>query len=109
MLRRVHNGTPDFSDSSLCTGCRYGAQVRGTQYRNEFTWCAYYEREMHFLVKECTKFDDASTPSIHEMRLIAWRLASDKKGHTIGFKNPQQFNELREEKKVQLTEEDENF
>lgn len=105
-VRRVINGTPQFDKVSLCESCRNSQRLKGERYEHDIVHCHALDKRITFKVIECDRYDDANHPSLFEMRLIAWRFASDLKGNPIGFKNPKQFADLKRAGKVEEKEGD---
>ncbi len=82
---KVLNGTRSSSAHRLCDSCHSGVVRRGAADSDEHVYCTIIEREVRRPVVECNRYVDRTTPSLWEMRQIAWVLRTDAKRQKIGF------------------------
>ncbi|PYT77554.1 MAG: hypothetical protein DMG40_23105 [Acidobacteria bacterium] len=68
----------------------------------EEVFCRYFciEREIRFLVSECTFYEDKRLASKKEMEDIAWILRTDMPRRRVGFISPEQLREIEAEAAV---------
>jgi hypothetical protein len=98
---KVKGGTPQGSES-LCQTCTYGHVIKGFRASEEEVYCRYFylEREIHFLVSQCTFYEDRRLASKREMEDIAWILRTDTPRRRVGFVSPEQIREIEAEAAV---------
>jgi hypothetical protein len=84
----VKGGTPEGCES-LCRSCARGHVITGFRASDEEVFCRtfFFEREIHFPVRECTLYEDKRLASKTEMEEIAWHLRSttSKPYRNLGF------------------------
>jgi hypothetical protein len=87
----VKGGTPEGCES-LCRSCARGHVITGFRASDEEVFCRtfFFEREIHFPVRECTLYEDKRLASKTEMEEIAWHLRSttSKPYRNLGFVGP---------------------
>lgn len=102
--RQVKHGTPIHTQPSLCSSCRHATKVKGLAESQRFIICDELPSN-HDLIKmtviECSKYDDRSKPTLRAMEQVAWKLATDRKGHKIGFLAPAEFRKRVKAKEVE--------
>lgn len=72
---------------TLCLSCRNASVIRNWSNALPIIKCRYFETTINMVVSECSQHDDASQPSIYEMKKTAWILDPGKK-EQIGFVKP---------------------
>jgi hypothetical protein len=85
---KIHGGTVDHGQDSLCHTCRHATIVRGTSHKHEIVDCRRLTDRLGwitFAVTSCTGYSDSRRPSLNEMEDIAWVLRSDARRNQIGF------------------------
>ena len=88
MRIKIHGGTVQSGQSSLCHTCRHATVVRGARLRDEIVQCAvlgYRNSRVIFPVTTCSDYVSRQHPSLREMEEIAWVLRTDAKRHRVGF------------------------
>jgi hypothetical protein len=87
MRLKIHGGTADHGQPSLCTTCRFATIVKGQRLRDEIVECGRLSdrSRIAFVVSFCTGYADRRQASIREMEEIAWVLRSDLRENKIGF------------------------
>ena len=87
MRLKIHGGTANHSESSLCLTCRFATVVKGRTLRDEIVECRKLSdrARITFPVTFCTGYADQRLASIREMEEIAWILRSDPRRNQIGF------------------------
>lgn len=95
---KVKGGTPSGGET-LCRTCSRGHIIKGYRATEEEVYCRqfYIEREIRFVVSECTFYEDRRLASKAEMEEIAWFLTTRKPGRTVGFISAAQFRAEQEE------------
>lgn len=90
MILKVHGGTAPGTSDSLCHTCRRATVVRGARLSEEVIECGWLDKHTRitFAVKSCSKYSDATIPSLDDMEDIAWVLRTDPKRNQIGFVAP---------------------
>ena len=88
MRLRVHGGTPDHGEPTLCHTCRWATIVRGRSVSHEIIKCSEILGRVPFAVTSCTEYNDRRRPSRTDLEDIAWVLRTDSKTRTIGFVKP---------------------
>jgi hypothetical protein len=93
---RVKGGTPA-SKETLCRTCSRGHIIKGYSAMEEAVFCRifYIEREIPFVVSECTFYEDKRLASKEDMEQIAWFLTTRKPGRSVGFVSAARFHELK--------------
>ena len=83
-MNKVIGGTPK-SGQSLCLTCRNAIVVKGHNLEN-LVQCTelYGDYVVPFSVSECSRYDDKSTPALHDMKQIAWAIETKPK-NKAGF------------------------
>ena len=87
MRLKIHGGTVNHSDSSLCLTCRFATIVKGRTLRDEIIECSRLSdhARITFPVTFCTGYANKQLASIREMEDIAWVLRSDPRRKEVGF------------------------
>ena len=88
MRIKIHGGTADNGQTSLCHTCRHATVVRGGRLRDEIVECAalsYHRNRVTFPVTSCSDYVSRQHPSLREMEETAWILRTDAKRHRVGF------------------------
>lgn len=88
MRIKIHGGTAQEGQASLCNTCRHATVVRGARLRDEIVECAvlgYCHNRVTFPVTYCSDYVSRQHPSLREMEEIAWVLRTDAKRHRVGF------------------------
>ena len=87
MRLKIHGGTANHSEPSLCLTCRFAIVVKGRTLRDEIVGCRKLSdhARITFPVTFCTGYADQQLASIREMEEIAWILRSDPRRNQIGF------------------------
>jgi hypothetical protein len=88
MRVKIHGGTVDHGEPSLCETCRFATVARGRTLREQLVFCGrmpFTERRVSFAVTSCSEYSDRRQPSLWHMEEIAWVLRSDPRRKTIGF------------------------
>ena len=95
---RVLGATPEGSDS-LCETCTRGHAIKGFRLAEEVVYCRtfYIEREILFLVRECTFYEDRRVASKEDMEEIAWRLRTLNPTRQVGFVSAAPFRQIQED------------
>jgi hypothetical protein len=88
MHLKVHDGTPNHSESTLCHTCRWATIVKGRSVGHEIIKCNEIAGRVPFAVASCTEYNDRRMPSRADLEDIAWVLRTDSKTRTIGFVKP---------------------
>lgn len=102
-LRRVIEGTPKFDGNSLCKSCSYSVHLRGEKLSEEIIQCQAIDSRITFKVTSCNNYKKSGGTPLPEMYNMAWKIATDKKGKTIGFASPKEFRDLVKNDKVSTT------
>ena len=91
MQLKIMNGTPK-SGKSLCKSCKNAMIIRG-QNMEERILCnlsgfsmiwGFGSPVVEFAVAECSKYQEVNSPSLAEMKQIAWEVTARKRG-SVGF------------------------
>ena len=79
MRLKIHGGTANYGDPSLCLTCRFATIVKGRTLRDEIVECSRLSdhARITFPVTFCTGYADKQLASIREMEDIAWVLRTD--------------------------------
>ena len=88
MRIKIHGGTVQNGQPSLCHTCQHATVVRGARLRDEIVECAvlgYRQSRVTFPVTSCTDYVSRQHPSLREMEETAWVLRTDAKRHRVGF------------------------
>ena len=93
-FNRVRNGTPNFTEPSLCNTCREGQRVEGSRFEENVTLC--HSRgstpfRITWRVTECSDYDNKSNPALWDLKKIAWKLSKDDKTSVCGFLDPKKY------------------
>ena len=93
---KIHGGTANHSNSTLCSSCRHATIVKGRALRDEIIECSCLDDDTRitFAVTSCTQYSDRSRPSLYDMEDLAWILRTDKKTKTIGFVRPSELRRI---------------
>ena len=81
---------------SLCKDCTRGHIIKGFRASEDLVFCRFFyiEREIHFLVRECTFYRRLA--SKEDMEEIAWSLTTIKPTRHVGFSSAVQFRQMQE-------------
>ena len=88
MRIKIHGGTVDNGQSSLCHTCRHATVVRGARLGDEIVECGMLgsrNNHIRFPVTSCNNYSNREHPGLREMEEIAWVLRTDPKRHRVGF------------------------
>ena|SRR6267378_120688 len=88
MRIKIHLGTVQNGQPSLCHTCRHATVVRGCRLRDEILECAvlaYGHNRVTFPVTSCSDYVSRQHPSLREMEETAWILRTDAKRSKVGF------------------------
>jgi len=87
MRLKVHGGTANGGEPSLCLSCRFATVVKGQRLRDEIVECSQLSdcARVTFHVTRCTGYADRRQPSLREMEETAWVLRSDPRRNEMGF------------------------
>ena len=87
MRLKIHGGTAQHGDPSLCLTCRYATIIKGQRLRDEIVECGRLSGpgRVRFSVTNCSGYSDRRQASIREMEEIAWVLRSDTQRKQVGF------------------------
>ena len=87
MRLKIHGGTVQHGQPSLCHTCRFATILKGQRLRDEIVECSRLSEHSRvtFAVTACSAYSDRRRASIYEMEEIAWILRSDPRRKTIGF------------------------
>jgi len=86
---KVHGGTPNHSQSSMCLSCRNATVTKGLTHTHIYCGALYKMVTQIQPVLQCSSYDDRSQPSMSHMLSIAWKLEPNKKaGGALGFQPP---------------------
>ena len=82
---------------SLCKDCTRGHVIKGFRASEDLVFCRFFyiEREIHFLVRECTFYRRLA--SKEDMEEIAWSLTTIKPTRHVGFASAVQFRPMPED------------
>jgi hypothetical protein len=69
----------------LCDTCEHGVILRGASESEELVYCNEMMRPVAIQVVECNRYKEGGTPSLWDMRQIAWVLNTDPNRQKIGF------------------------
>lgn len=89
---KVVQGTPNFSEPSLCLSCRCAQNVTGLRQNDSFTLCRMHGMDAIRIqqpVVTCSEYDDRRLPQLWQLEKIAWRFSIDDRKKTAGFITPQ--------------------
>lgn len=88
MLIKVYGGTREQGSENLCESCRSSRIVRGRRNDEEIVFCdamAMQPVRIGFKVTSCSDYNDARTPSYHELLDKAWILTPRSGRRAAGF------------------------
>ena len=93
MRFKIHEGTADNGQPTLCLTCRFATIVKGRSLGDEIIECGKLSdhARVTFAVTSCSGYGDRRRAALHEMEEIAWVLRSDPKRNTVGFVKPSQI------------------
>lgn len=85
--------------------------VHGLAESEHYTYCEklHHPGLVTIQVHTCSQYDDKRLPELQDLKLIAWKLATDKAGKKIGFMSPQKYRELERDKKLDTDSHDEDI
>jgi len=98
-MRKVHAGTANESQPTMCESCRSAMVVRTGRPSDDHIRCSAMggpsgPRVVRYFVSSCSLYDDKRMPSRWDMEQIAWVLTTSP-NRKVGFLSPQQAAELR--------------
>jgi len=99
---KIRDGTPNSSDSILCSTCRSSTIVRGRTLDEELVICSALGLrgvQITFKVTSCSDYADRSQPSYMEMMQDAWILQPGSRKRRAGFVRA---SELQDEEMFEL-------
>jgi hypothetical protein len=88
MRIKIHGGTVQHGQGSLCHTCRHATVVRGARLRDEIVECAvltYRDNRITFPVTSCSDYVSRQHPSLRELEETAWILRTDATRTRVGF------------------------
>ena len=85
------------ANGSLCATCRQLTVIRGESARHTLLRCEKVGRRVAFRVTECSAYDDAREPPLHELYQRAWRLFELPRTGERRWVSPAEFNQLTAE------------
>jgi hypothetical protein len=102
MRTKVHGGTIQHGDASLCGTCAHSTIIRGQTLDEEIVEChasVMHGRVIPFKVTSCSSYADSRLPSYADMVQNAWVLNPGSKRRPAGFVRgsdlkPEEFAEL---------------
>lgn len=80
--------------SGLCATCRKLTVIRGESARDTLLLCDVSGGPLRFKVTECSAYDDARTPQLHELYQSAWRMFEMPTTGEQRFVSPAEFARL---------------
>lgn len=96
-MRKVYDGTPDHSATSMCHTCNSCQHVKGTLLNEEMTLCHTRGNSppvrITWRVTFCNDYEDKRLPSMWQMEKIAWKVSVDGKRKFVGFMTPKAWKE----------------
>jgi hypothetical protein len=88
MRLKIHGGTVQHGEQSLCATCRHATIVKGRSLREAIVECdrlSSGHNLVPFPVTSCSGYSDRRLPSVRDMEDIAWVLRTDPARNRIGF------------------------
>ena len=88
MYLKVHGGTVEHSDPSLCITCRHSSIIRGRTLDEEVVQCSASVMRsfvVPFKVTSCSSYSDARLPSYADLVRQAWILEPHSRRRPAGF------------------------
>jgi hypothetical protein len=70
-----------------CATCSSGVILQGNTFNERIVHCHALERDVPFIVTECSRYRVDNSQSLWEMEKVAW-IIEQKKGSFIGFLSP---------------------
>ena len=86
MSVNVPGGTRSIEAPRLCDRCWSGVVLRGAADSEELVFCERLERPVTIRVIQCSRFEDRTEESLHELREIAWAIEPRAEGERFGFR-----------------------
>lgn len=83
---KVQGGTRSVEAPRLCDRCWSGVVLRGPADSEELVFCELLERPVTIRVTQCSRFEDRTEESLHELREIAWTIAPSPVTERFGFR-----------------------
>lgn len=96
---KIRGGTAS-DNTRLCDTCSSCTTVLGSKPSEEMLICNALAQRVTWQVSHCTLYRKYGDASLYDMRLIAWPIAADKKGNSIGFVSPDKFHKMVEDGKA---------
>jgi hypothetical protein len=90
---KVMGGTRSSLATRLCDSCERGIVRRGASDSDEEVHCIITRKQVVTRVVECSRYVDASKPSLWDMRQIAWVLQTDSRRQKIGFMKAREWEQ----------------
>lgn len=103
---KVHGGTPQHGGKGLCHSCKNSHVFRGAAESEVTVRCEVFFEEPIFITKpvvECSEYANKTTKSLHDMKGIAWVLAT-KNGKTIGFVSAREAQKKESDNEIDTVE-----
>ena len=100
MRIKVNGGTSPSGADPLCPSCASYNIARGTNSNQVYATCSAFIMIIKFPVTSCTRYNHANSVSLYDMQNMAWSLCADKRGHSIGFKPPDEVDRLVADEKI---------
>jgi hypothetical protein len=88
MRLKIHGGTVNHGDPSLCSTCRHATVVQGPSLQDRLVECGRLsgrDSRIPFPVTACSEYSDRRHPSLRDMEDVAWVLRTDARRKSIGF------------------------
>lgn len=105
LLVKVQGGTRP-SGKRLCDTCKNGLVMTGRADSNELVYCHEMGEYVPIEVTSCSAYKNKTEPSLHDMKMIAWQLRTEKNGRSIGFVSPAKYRELQRENGINPYDDD---
>jgi hypothetical protein len=93
----VRDGTPNFTQTSLCRSCRNAHILEGLKAEDTHVFChsrnaGYPPMRVTWTVTKCNDHENKATPTLWDMEKIAWRFSKDTRGgRGAGFLTPKEY------------------
>jgi hypothetical protein len=86
-LIKIQEGTARFFKSSPCNSCQSAVIVKGQAESELIVRCYELNRELPFIVSECSSYNDKNAQNVRAMESLAWILNTNEK-NKVGFSPP---------------------
>ena len=83
---KIQGGTRPMEAPRLCDRCWSGVVLRGPADSEELVFCERLERPITMRVTQCSRFEDRTEESLHELREIAWTIERSPENGRFGFR-----------------------